>query len=92
MARGQVPARTGKDLKSPGAHEKGMELPGTCQLCQTVGQMHTCKLCGLLVCKSHYHSDAGACSRCMQTSPGHSREGEPGNLPPLPDDAGQRKT
>ncbi len=69
-----------------------MEVPGTCQLCQKVGSVRTCKLCGLLVCSGHFVSDAGACTRCMPSRGGTAQEDEPKNLPPLPDDAGDRLT
>lgn len=71
---------------------RGMEVPGTCQLCQKVGRVRTCKLCGLLVCNEHYVESAGACTRCVPRGKGHSLEDEPKNLPDLPEDAGDRLT
>lgn len=35
---------------------------GLCAVCQGPGAMHTCMLCGRLVCSRHFHHGAGTCS------------------------------
>jgi hypothetical protein len=68
-----------------------MEVPGTCQVCHTVGAMRTCKLCGRLVCQAHFRHDVGSCTIC-KPQPISGEDAERTKLPPLPPDAGGRYT
>ncbi|ADZ08929.1 orotate phosphoribosyltransferase [Methanobacterium lacus] len=41
-----------------------MELTGICSLCGKTGKIHTCQLCGSLVCEECYNPSKGICRSC----------------------------
>ena len=41
-----------------------MDLMGLCSICGKPGAMHTCRLCGGLVCNSCFDINNGVCSSC----------------------------
>jgi len=41
-----------------------MELMGICSLCGKTGKIHTCQLCGSLVCEECYNPSKGICRSC----------------------------
>ncbi|NJD54130.1 MAG: orotate phosphoribosyltransferase [Candidatus Methanoperedens sp.] len=49
-----------------------MEVTGVCSICGRPGKLHTCMLCGSLVC-SRCITGEGVCIRCSQ---GRSSSGE----------------
>ncbi|MBM4241371.1 MAG: orotate phosphoribosyltransferase [Euryarchaeota archaeon] len=43
-----------------------MEVRGLCNICGKAGKMHTCILCGNIVCKDCYDFSLGVCKLCKQ--------------------------
>ncbi|MGB9938044.1 MAG: orotate phosphoribosyltransferase [Methanobacterium sp.] len=43
-----------------------MELKGICSICGRPGKMHTCTLCGSLVCSNCYDTPKGICKLCKR--------------------------
>lgn len=43
-----------------------MEVKGICNICGNVGILHTCRLCGRLVCGECYIPAAGLCRICYK--------------------------
>lgn len=71
-----------------------MEVPGVCEICGAHGHLHTCAICGRLVCDRHFDEPTRLCVTHARRQPGSSTEpgSEPPNLPPNPEDAGGRYT
>jgi len=42
-----------------------MERPGICAVCAGAAQpAYSCRMCGALVCSSHFDAEKGLCTRC----------------------------
>jgi len=41
-----------------------MEMMGLCSICGKPGAMHTCKLCGRIVCKNCFDNFNNICKQC----------------------------
>ncbi|MDP1551549.1 MAG: orotate phosphoribosyltransferase [Methanobacteriaceae archaeon] len=41
-----------------------MEVIGICSRCGKAGRMHTCSLCGGVVCSDCYYAQKGVCKSC----------------------------
>lgn len=41
-----------------------MDLMGLCNICGKPGAMHTCILCGRMVCNTCFDTNHGACLSC----------------------------
>jgi len=41
-----------------------MDLMGLCSICGKPGAMHTCRLCGRIVCSSCFDVHNGVCNNC----------------------------
>jgi len=42
------------------------EIKGQCMVCGKMGTMHSCMLCGSLVCELHYDPETGLCTECKK--------------------------
>lgn len=47
-----------------------MAVVGLCAVCRAPGAIHTCSLCGQLVCPRHYRHGRGACTGHPGPDPG----------------------
>ncbi|WP_370004958.1 orotate phosphoribosyltransferase [Methanothermobacter sp. KEPCO 2] len=41
-----------------------MQLKGICSLCGRADFLHTCRLCGSMVCSGCYSAELGVCKLC----------------------------
>ncbi|MCD6481129.1 MAG: orotate phosphoribosyltransferase [Thermoplasmata archaeon] len=41
-----------------------MEMMGMCAVCGTPGVMFTCRICGRMVCATHFNPATGTCVEC----------------------------
>jgi hypothetical protein len=46
--------------------DRFLEVTGICNICGKAGKMHTCSLCGNIVCKSCYDAEKGICKSCKR--------------------------